>query len=128
MKVLVVDDDEDQLFVRGMLLRENGFEAIEAADPGSAVEKAAAYKPECAVLDLRLPTEEFGLKLIRDLKALDSAIHLFVLTGARTVRFNANAEKDLVDEVIVKGSPSGHLIQKLKAVGQQPGGLDPYPK
>ena len=116
MKVLLVDDDQDQLFVRGLLLRENGFEAIEANDLGSAVEKAAAHQPECAVLDLRLPTEAAGLRLIRDLKALNSAIHLFVLTGSRTAQLEKHPEKALVDGVVVKGAPSAELIQKLKAV------------
>lgn len=116
MKVLIADDDEDQLFVRSMLLREHGFEPIEAADIASAVQNAARHKPECAVVDLRLPTEELGLQLIRELKRLDSTIHVFVLTGACAERFSKHSEKDLVDEIVVKGSPSGDLIQKLKAL------------
>ena len=118
MKILVVDDDKDQLFIRGMLLRENGFDAIEASDSGSAVAQAAAYKPECALVDLRLPTEDAGLRLIRDLKALDGAIHLFVLTGANATRLAVLPEKALIDEIVLKGSPSADLIQKLKALAQ----------
>ena len=119
MKILVADDDQDQLFVRGMLLRQNGFEAIEAADLGAAVAGAALHKPQCALIDWRLPTEELGLQLIRELKQLDATIHVFVLTGAEAARFSAHKERDLVDEIVVKGSPSGHLIEKLKALANE---------
>ncbi len=116
MKVLVVDDDADQLLLRGMLLRESGFETLEERDVISALEAAASYKPECAVLDLRLPTEQLGLRLIRDLKTLDPIIRIFVLTGADPTRFARQPERTLVDDILVKGSSFADLIQKLHAV------------
>ena len=113
MKVLVVDDDLDQLLLRGMLLRQSGFETAEATDLETALEMAEAYKPQLAVLDLRLPTEESGLRLIRQLKTLDPSIRLIVLTGSDPARFARHAERQLVDEVVVKGS-SAQLTAKLK--------------
>lgn len=114
MKVLVVDDDMDQLLLRGMLLRQSGFETAEAADMESAMEMAAEYKPELAVVDLRMPTEERGLALIRRLKTLDPAMRLFVLTGGDPKRFARRAESQLVEDVLVKGC-SAELTQKLRA-------------
>jgi two-component system, OmpR family, KDP operon response regulator KdpE len=119
MKVLIVDDDQDQLFVRSMLLKQSGFEPIEAADASSAVEKAAVHKPECAIIDLHLPTEEVGFGLIRDLKKLDSTIHLIVLTGGDARRLSTRSENDLIDEIVLKGSPSTHMIRTLKAIAAQ---------
>jgi CheY-like chemotaxis protein len=119
MKVLVAEDDQDQLLVRSMLLRENGFEPIEANDISSAVQFAAAHRPECALIDLRFPTEELGLKLIRELKALDSALHVFVLTGGDPMRLSRRAERSLIDDVVVKGSSTPDLIRKLKALAAQ---------
>ncbi len=116
MKVLVADDDADQLFVRSLLLRQNGFEPIEAADVGSAMQNALLHKPECAIIDLRLPTEELGIKLIRELKTFDSTIHVFVLTGGDAGRLARRFEKGLVDEIVVKGSGSAYLMERLKAV------------
>ena len=116
MKVLIADDNPDQLFVRGMLLRQNGFEAIEAADVASAIDVAVRHKPECAVIDLSLPTQELGFRLIRELKALDSAIHLFLLTGTDPRAISQHSETDLVDEIVVKGDSSAYLIRKLKAL------------
>ncbi len=115
MKVLIVDDDLDQLLLRGMLLRQSGFETAEATDIESALEMAAAYKPELAVVDLRLPTEELGLSLIRRLKTLDPTIRVFVLTGADPKRFARHPERQLVEDVLLKGN-SAQLAEKLRAV------------
>jgi DNA-binding NtrC family response regulator len=116
MKILIAEDDQDQLLVRSMLLRQSGFEPIEANDISSAVHSAEVHRPECAVIDLRFPTEELGLKLIRELKALDSALHVFVLTGGDPTGLARHAERDLVEEIVVKGSSTPDLIRKLKAV------------
>ena len=118
MKVLVVDDDLDQLLLRGMLLRQNGFETAEATDILSALEMAAAYRPELAVVDFRLPTEELGLSLIRQLKTLDPTIRLFVLTGADPKRFARCPERQLVEDVLLKGS-SAQLTAKLRGAAAQ---------
>lgn len=114
MKVLIVDDDLDQLLLRGMLLRQSGFETAEATDIESAREMASAYKPELAVVDLRLPSEELGLALIRELKTLDPAIKVFVLTGGDPKRFARHPESQLVEDVVLKGA-SAQLTEKLRA-------------
>jgi DNA-binding NtrC family response regulator len=116
MKVLLADDDLDQLSIRSMLLERSGFEAIGAADHVSAAELAASQKPECAVIDLRLPTEERGLWLIGELKRLDPAIHIIVLTGANPERLAQQTVANLVEEIVVKGASSGPLIRKLKSI------------
>jgi CheY-like chemotaxis protein len=116
MKILVADDDLDQLAIRCLLLEQSGFETIQASDPGSALATARAENPDCAVIDLRFPTEESGLRLVRDLKALNSGIHLFLLTGANPTRVASRSEAGLVDEVLQKGSTSASLVRKLKAL------------
>ncbi len=116
MKVLLADDDRDQLTVRSMLLARSGFETLEATDRNAAVEIAAAEKPQCAVIDLRFPTEEIGLRLIRELKGIDSNMHVFVLTGGDPERFARRPERKLVDQVIIKGSAASRLLQELRSL------------
>jgi two-component system response regulator YesN len=116
MKVLIADDDGDQLSLLTMLLDRSGFEAIGAADSVAAAELAAAEKPECAVVDLRLPTQERGLWLISELKRQDPAIHIIVLTGGNPERLARQTVAHLIEEIIVKGAASGPLIRKLKSL------------
>jgi DNA-binding response OmpR family regulator len=115
MKVLIAEDDPDQLELRTLLLSRSGFEAIPVGDSATALRAAAAKKPDCAVVDLRFPAEEHGLGLIRELKRLDAAMRIIVLTGANAERFKRLPEKALVDEVIVKGSSSSRLIETIRA-------------
>ena len=119
MKVLLADDDRDQLALLSMLVERSGFEAIGAIDSVAAAELAAARKPECAVVDVRLPTEERGLWLIGELKRLDPAIHIIVLTGGNPERLARQTAANLIEEIIVKGAASGPLIRKLKSLATQ---------
>ena len=117
MKVLVVEDDPDQLAIRGLLLQRAGFETTLASDGASALRAAAAEHPDCALLDLRLPAESDGLALIRELTSLSgNQLPILVLTGADLGRFQRKPEHRLVSGVIKKGSSSRDLIEKLKAV------------
>ncbi|MBV9303249.1 MAG: response regulator [Acidobacteriaceae bacterium] len=121
MKVLVAEDDPEQLSLRCMLLDQSGFDAIGAADGPSAVDLAVAQKPECAVIDLRLPTEELGLRLISELKRMDPSIHILVLTGSDPQNLVQKPEAELIEEIVVKGTPTGGLIHKLKLLAGRAG-------
>jgi len=78
--LLIVDDDR---ILRERLARafaERGFEVRTAEDYDSAMATATQDSPEMAVVDLRMPGRS-GLELVRDLKALDPATRVVVLTG-----------------------------------------------
>ena len=121
MKVLIAEDNIDQLELRSLVLSRSGFETIEASDGPAAIRAARMRKPDCAIVDLRLPTEELGLWLVRALKELNEAIRVFVLTGADPIRLNSLPEKRLIEEVIQKGSPISYLLDRLRAM---PGTLE----
>jgi CheY-like chemotaxis protein len=113
MRILIAEDDEDQLEVRSMLLSHNGYETIAVTTPAAALQEARAQRPECALVDLKLPTEAMGLSLIRSLKELDAAMRVFVLTGSDPKRLNALPEKKLVEEVFLKGGSTAYLVKRL---------------
>ena len=113
MKVLLADDDEDQLAIREMLVAHSGFETLTASDAHSALRAAIISRPACAIVDLRFPTEELGLRLIRGLKKIDGQMRILVLTGNPDALLR-KPERALVEDVIQKGEPSGNLIRKLK--------------
>lgn len=78
--VLVVDDDAT---FRTRLVRafeSRGFEVRAANDVSVALEMAKTESPELAVVDLRMPGGS-GLDLVRELKAIDQATNIVVLTG-----------------------------------------------
>jgi ActR/RegA family two-component response regulator len=115
MRVLLADDDRDQLAIRQMLLAKSGFDTVVACDPKSALLAAVEEHPACAIVDLRLPTQDAGLGLIRKLKEFDRELHILVLTGFGAALENM-PERSLIDGVIEKGSSSANLIRKLKEI------------
>jgi len=115
MKVLVVDDDLEQLSIRAMLLERSGFEVIKASDGTNARQLAVEHRPTCVLMDLNLPTHAEGLALISDLKAIDDNIHLFILTGSDARSFRQLPEAKMVDGVFGKPASSAAIIRKLRA-------------
>jgi DNA-binding response OmpR family regulator len=116
MTVLIADDDEDQLAIRGALLRHNGFQTVEASNVSAALQLAEAESPSYALIDLCLPTEQDGLYLIREIKHRYPAMPVFVLTG-RAVDSTSAPELRSVDGIFVKGSAIREVISRLRDRG-----------
>jgi DNA-binding response OmpR family regulator len=116
MKVLLVEDDADQLALRSLLLKRGGLECCEASTVASAIRIAAEQAPECAVVDLHLPTKSAGLELIRKLRDLDSQLWIIVLTGTDPARFSKLPEAALVNRVLTKPVRSAEMVAILQAI------------
>jgi CheY-like chemotaxis protein len=125
MKVLLADDDPDQLTIRSMLLTAYGFETVQAGDYVAAMQMAIEERPDCAVVDLRFPTEELGLRTVRELKTVYPRMHVLLLTGVRSERLAQLPEIAMVDDVLAKGDCSAELIQKLQLMRAEAGQLRP---
>ena len=124
MKILVAEDDADQLSLRCMLLAHSGFETLAAGDAATALALAAEHQPRCAVLDLNLPTSGHGLHLAKQLKQLDPAMHVILLTGGGGRQLAQASASTLVDDVIIKASSFRALIEKLKQIAANTPGAD----
>lgn len=109
-RVLLVDDDLDQLSIRSMLLASHGLDPCVAQDSVSALQMATREAFACAVVDLRLPTEAEGRTLIQGLKALDPKIRILVLTGQAATGAGAI---DGVEAIFEKGMSSRRLLSLL---------------
>lgn len=75
-KILLVEDDEDNVSLLTRLLVHHGHEISVAMDAQTAVEKADAERPQLILMDLELPTApdaqpdpNAGLEATRQIKA-----------------------------------------------------------
>lgn len=101
-RILVVEDDADQLEMRKLILEQAGHEVVTAQSAAQAINRL----PGCqiVVMDLRLPTPEDGLRLIQ---AASGSAKIIVLSGA-------DAEVDLaVDEFLIKPCSSRKLLETI---------------
>jgi two-component system response regulator RegA len=78
--ILIVDDDEVFRTRLARAFRDRGYDVRAAGGYHEALARAREESPEMAVVDLRMPGPS-GLELVRDLKALDPATRIVVLTG-----------------------------------------------
>lgn len=78
--VLVVEDDDVFCTVLVQALGPRGYDARGVGTGAAALDVARADSPEMAVVDLRLP-DMSGLDVVRELKAIDAATSIVVLTG-----------------------------------------------
>jgi two-component system response regulator RegA len=78
--ILVVEDDNAFRAVLVSALESRGYDVVGVPDATTAIATALRDSPEMAVVDLRLP-DESGLEVVRQLKEIDPATAVVVLTG-----------------------------------------------
>ena len=78
--ILLVDDDERLRSRMARAFEERGYEAQQAEGYDGAIEIAEHESTEYAVVDLRMPGKS-GLEVVRELRRIDPATKIVVLTG-----------------------------------------------
>jgi len=87
LRILVVDDNLDQVHSLAYLLKDNGHHVDYAINGIVALELAARIKPEVVLLDIFLP-DGSGLKLVdrfRRISGLEQ-VHIIGITGLQVDR------------------------------------------
>ena len=115
-RVLLVDDDPGGLEIRKMLLERDGHQVSIAADARAARDRFREVSPECVILDLRLPSPEDGLALVREFRKSREAtpgLRIVVLAGW-SADLEGRPEQDLVDEVLAKPVRSERLTKAVR--------------
>lgn len=54
-KILIVDDNEANLYLAGFLLRSEGYTVLDARNGAEAVAMAVAEMPDLVIMDIQLP-------------------------------------------------------------------------
>jgi CheY-like chemotaxis protein len=65
-KILIVDDDPDVVLFLATVLKDHGYETLEAPDGRAGLEKALRDRPDLILLDLMMPHKS-GIALLSDL-------------------------------------------------------------
>lgn len=82
LRVLVLEDDPFTRLSVVAALRHFGFDVVaEEAEPGRAIERAMAVKPEVAMLDLHLGKGATGLDVAKELRRVNPRIGIVMLTS-----------------------------------------------
>jgi CheY-like chemotaxis protein len=102
-RILLADDDAEQLTLLRSLLEALGHEVDTALSPGEALRQVERRAPGLIVMDLRFPTAAAGLWLIRAIRQAGCRQPLIVLSGWPDDVYGS-PEEAMVSRVVVKGS------------------------
>ena len=100
--ILVIDDDEAIRQVIGVMLENEGFRAVLAADGKTGLQEAFSSRPSLIVVDLRMP----GLSGVDVCKGIRAA-------GLRTPLIVLSAVGDEIDKVLLLEMGADDHVVKL---------------
>ncbi len=81
-RILVVEDNETNMYLIRFMLEKNGYEVIEAIEGATGVELAGKEKPDLILMDIQLPDID-GLESTKRIRASEanSEIPIVALTS-----------------------------------------------
>ena len=95
-KILIVEDNQDSRELVVKVLKNKGYQTIEAADGEEALEKTAAERPDLILLDISIPKID-GYEVAKRLKSQEEFKDIPI------VALTAHAMKGDREKVIVSG-------------------------
>lgn len=69
-KILIIEDNEQNLYLMRFLLEHEGFEVLSAMDGREGIEMASRKRPDAILLDIQLPFLD-GYSVARELRKID---------------------------------------------------------
>ncbi len=96
-KILVIEDNEQNLYMMNFMLKKHGFEVINAVNGRSGIKNAVEEKPDLIIMDWQLP-DISGIDVTIDLRQRENlkSIPIIFCTsnammGDREIAINAGA-------------------------------------
>ncbi len=80
MKILVVDDDENNLLLTKLELRDELWQVITASDGREAMELFRNENPDMVIVDVKMPGMD-GITILKGMKAIRPKIPIVIFTG-----------------------------------------------
>jgi two-component system cell cycle response regulator DivK len=110
-KILVVDDNNDSRELVVKVLKNQGYEMIEAIDGEDALEKAVSEKPDLILMDISIPKIN-GYEVTKRLKSLEEvkeipvvALTAHAMRGDRAKALEAGCEGYISKPINVRELP-----------------------
>lgn len=125
-ELLVIEDNEQNMYMVRFLLEQHGYEVIEAFDGRQGIELALLKHPQAILLDIQLPKID-GYQVARELKSQEAlrkvpiiAVTSYAMAGDREKALAAGAygyiEKPINPETFV--STVADFIQEFSLKGE----------
>jgi len=117
VRILYVEDNDDNVYVLKNRLTRAGFSVLVATDGAQGVAAATAERPDLIIMDLTLPVID-GWEATRQLKAAPGTRHIPVI-ALTAHAMSGDREKALqagCDDFDTKPVEMSRLLQKIQAL------------
>jgi two-component system, OmpR family, response regulator len=118
--ILLVDDDEDYLFQTKLNIEQFGFRVITAESQQEAEKLLTTFKPDLAILDLMMESEDSGFILAFKMKKQYPDVPVIIATAVTAetgMSFSVSTEEDRkwirADLYIEKGIRADQLHKEI---------------
>ena len=93
MQILVVDDDENNLLLTKLELRDELWQVITASDGRNAMELFKNENPDMVIVDVKMPGID-GIELLKKMKTMRPEIPIVIFTGFDQAAVTVPSEAD----------------------------------
>lgn len=117
VKILYVEDNEDNIYVVSRRLRRNGYEVIVARDGAEGLAQVKSQVPDLVLMDLGLPVID-GWEVTRQLRgaAETAAIPIIALSAHAMPEDRERALAAGCDDFIAKPTNFPRLLDRIEAL------------
>jgi len=111
-KILIVDDDSEQIAFASTVLEENGYTSISATNGIEGMGKVESEKPDLILLDILMP-EKSGITMFRELRANEETenIPVIIVTG---ISKGEQFEERMMRQDFNIPAPQGYIQKPMK--------------
>ncbi|PIS41467.1 MAG: response regulator [Candidatus Kerfeldbacteria bacterium CG08_land_8_20_14_0_20_42_7] len=116
VKILIIEDDKDQIFMYRFKFEKEGFAFFSARTGAEGIKTAKTEKPDLILLDLILINES-GVDILEKLKADEAVknIPVIILTNLAKKELKARAQElGIVDFIIKTQILPAELVARVK--------------
>jgi DNA-binding response OmpR family regulator len=113
--ILVIDDDDSLRDTIAVMLDQEGFRPIEAADGNTGFDKALTLRPDLILVDLRLPGM-LGVEVCKQLRAARVTTPIIVLSAVGDEVDKVLLLEIGADDYVVKPFGTRELLARIRAV------------
>ena len=92
-RILIVEDNESNLYLTRFILEKHGYQVIEAREGIQGVELATKEKPDLVLMDIQLPDIN-GLEVVRRIRA-SKTVHEIPIVALSSYAMVGDREKSL---------------------------------
>ncbi|MDP9079253.1 MAG: sigma-54 dependent transcriptional regulator [Bacteroidota bacterium] len=117
--VLIIDDDIAVRTSLLLLLKNEGYDVTDSAEPADAIKKIKKHEPELIILDLNFSNDtsgKEGMELLAKIKQIDATIPIILITGWASIELAVQGMKLGANDFINKPWSNDHLLQSVKTL------------